>query len=123
YEAFAGTGARNVVPRYLALIASGHLQLGQLAEAQQWLDRASDHARDYGCYHYYSETLRLRGDLILARDPQPDRPAPHTLAAARAAYQLAWDDAVARNSQAWQRRIEQSLTLCDTLSTGPGEAR
>ncbi|MFM8584011.1 MAG: hypothetical protein ACKOFW_21305, partial [Planctomycetaceae bacterium] len=82
-----------------------------------------DHARDYGCYHYYSETLRLRGDLILARDPQPDRPAPHTVAAARSAYQLAWDDAVSRNSQAWQRRIEQSLALCDTLSTGPSAAR
>ena len=116
YEAFAGTGARNVVPRYLALIASGHLRLGQLAEAQQWLDRASDHARDYGCFHYYSETLRLRGDLILARDPQPSQPAPHTLAAARAAYRAAWDDAVARKSLAWQRRIEQSLAHCDALA-------
>jgi len=115
YEAFAGTGARNVVPRYLALIAEGHLRLGQLAEAQQWLDRAHDHARDHGCFHYFSETLRLRGDLILARDPHPGRPSPQTMAAALAAYELALADAVSRDALAWQRRINLSLDRCRSL--------
>jgi tetratricopeptide (TPR) repeat protein len=118
YEAFAASGARNVVPRYLTLIAASYLKAGQTTEAEQWLDRAQDHARDYSCYHYYSETLRLRGDLLLARDPQPDQPSASTVKAAIAAYELALDDANKRQAIPWIAKIHASLARWKTSDGG-----
>jgi adenylate cyclase len=63
--AHRATGANATHPQYLALLANGYRQVGQLQEGLSVLDEALAQVAKTGERYYEAELYRLRGELIL----------------------------------------------------------
>lgn len=73
YAVTAQMGARLMDPMMITMLAEGHLAAGRYADGLALLDREMPPLARGGRVSYLADHLRLRGELLLARDPDdPD---------------------------------------------------
>lgn len=117
--AWQATGAEHERPYWLALLAEGCGQEGQIEKGLAALAEALKMVQATGDCEYAAELYRLKGELVLqaaAHRPRsetlhPQRPAPSTHAEAEAAACFQRAIAIARQQQAksWELRAVMSL--------------
>jgi predicted ATPase len=67
--AWRGTGAELAQPHWLALLAEGCGQLGQVDEGLEVLEQAFGFMEKYAERYYEAELYRLKGELLLHQSP------------------------------------------------------
>src|SRR5262249_34536987 len=90
-------------PYFLALLVTACLKHGALDEGLRIINGALDMTEAHGSRMWDAEFHRLRGELLLPRDPAagPD---------AEAAFRRAIDTARAQNAKSWELRAGLSLS-------------
>jgi predicted ATPase len=97
------TGAKGLVPYWLALLAEACGRVGQVDEGLHLLAEALIVADHNAERWYEAELYRLKGELLLAQSPhqQPD---------AEACFQHALDISSAQHAKSWELRAAMSLS-------------
>jgi predicted ATPase len=103
-EGIAGFGRLGGVPRKqfaLAMLAQGYQRVGRHDEALAFFDQALAHVERSGEMFETAEILRLKGELVLARNDIP--------AEAEDCFRAAIKLAVAQKARWWELRATMSL--------------
>lgn len=101
-ESYLATGAKIGLSWFLAVLAQMLASSGQIAEGLNRLAEASVHVQATGERYYASEIERLKGELLMMRDP-----ASH--AEAEACFQHALAIARAQEAKSWELRAATSM--------------
>lgn len=90
--AWRATGARTLVPTYLAVIASAFARSGDTKMGLSTIDEALDIVREFGEHSNEAELLRLKGKLLQSEHPdKAESCLRKALAVARSQKGLSWE--------------------------------
>jgi predicted ATPase/DNA-binding winged helix-turn-helix (wHTH) protein len=111
-----GRGTNYSSPAYLAVLAHGLAELGQLDEAQSAIDRALDGAQGGGLSWCLAELLRTKGELLVRQGVE-------SFASAEAHFRDALGIARQQGALFWELRIALSLARLRASQGSHHEAR
>ena len=100
--AYQATGARLWLPYFLALLAEAYARVDRVDDGLRLLAEALEIIEKTGEHSHEAELHRLRGELMLARDPDAEDDA-------ATSFQKAIDIARGQQAKSWELRAATSL--------------
>jgi predicted ATPase len=110
------SGCEYMYDRCLSFLAIALRGMGRFDEALTTIDESFSFTERTGQHYYEAELHRLKGELLLARDPSDAGRAEHC-------FRSAIDIARAQHARSWELRAATSLARLARGTKGADEAR